>query len=85
MQRKSLRCPNSALDAVTLAIDLSDLRNHRLATGAGQDNCQNASLGQELAKGVGIVGLVGNQPPQGPGKGDQTWCHCDIVQVARCQ
>ena len=74
-----------APDAVALAIDPRVVRDRWLATGARRDNGENTSLGQELAKGVGVVGLVGDQPPQGPGKGDQTWRHGDIVQIARCQ
>src|SRR4029077_18085887 len=74
-----------ALNAVALAIDVSVVRNGWLATGARRNDGQNTLLRQELAECVGVVGLIGNQLPQGPGKGDEAWRHGDIVQIAGCQ
>src|SRR5262249_4209253 len=80
-----LETPEHALDAISLAGDASVVGDGWLATSAGRDHGHNASLGQEPSEGVGVVGLIGDQPPQGPAESDQAWCYGDVMQIARRQ
>jgi hypothetical protein len=42
-------------------------------------------FGDEPSEGIGIVGLVRDEPLQRPGEAQKVWRDGDVVQVAGCQ
>ena len=53
-----------------------------LAAGDRRDHRLSPALGEEPSEGIGIVGLVRDEPSQGPGEAQQIGRHSDVVQVA---
>lgn len=72
-----------AFDEVALAVGFAIMGNERLSPGDRRDDGLDALLGEQASQSVGVIGLVGDQPFDWPGGGQQVGCHHDVVEITR--
>jgi hypothetical protein len=74
-----------ALDQIASAVSLAVERTGSFSAGARGDNRLDAAFSEQGAEGVGIVGLVSEQPARRLDRGKDRRCNGDVGCVARRQ